>query len=344
MEERITSMIPRYGKLNKTYTEITSGDGLSFEKQKFIHDFYKEYEDTQTFEKALISLMLETEGTHFSILLNSLKREIENNISMYNTCKEFFDRLDIEHICRQHERCHDRDIERQMQITNEYYRELMEANGSLEAVGFREHDRQEEELLERRYDRCKREYDKEKAKLDELYRQKEQARREALQCLQNRCGDICRLGGSLLAILDKYLTDQKKKEGEEKEIPSSGTTPASPPAYFPMRLLSAIYEKCNSEQFEAVPEADFYAGMNLQPCRNRLKIRPGEKARVCYLIFLMGETLSNQDREKWKDEIMRLLDIDIKYYKSKYKAPVPRTDLASDSNQEFAKEMRLIFR
>lgn len=93
--------------------------------------------------------MLETEGTHFSILLNSLKREIENNISMYNTCKEFFDRLDIEHICRQHERCHDRDIERQMQITNEYYRELMEANGSLEAVGFREHDRQEEERLEK---------------------------------------------------------------------------------------------------------------------------------------------------------------------------------------------------
>lgn len=165
-------MIPRYGKLNKTYTEITSGDGLSFEKQKFIHDFYKEYEDTQTFEKAIISLMLETEGTHFSILLNSLKREIENNISMYNTCKEFFDRLDIEHICRQHERCHDRDIERQMQITNEYYRELMEANGSLEAVGFREHDRQEEERLEKRYGQCKREYDREKAKLDELYAQK----------------------------------------------------------------------------------------------------------------------------------------------------------------------------
>ena len=342
MEERITSMIPRYGKLNKTYTEITSGDGLSFEKQKFIHDFYKEYEDTQTFEKALISLMLETEGTHFSILLNSLKREIENNISMYNTCKEFFDRLDIEHICRQHERCHDRDIERQMQITNEYYRELMEANGSLEAVGFREHDRQEEELLERRYERCKREYDKEKTKLDELYRQKEQARREALQCLQNRCGDICRLGGSLLAILEKYLTDQKKKEGEEKEMSASGTTPASPPAYFPMRLLSAIYEKCNGEQFEAVSELDFYASMNLQPCEGRLKIRPREKARVCYLIFLMGETLPKPDREKWKEDIMNLLGIDDTYYKSKYKEPV--SDFPSDSNREFAKEMRSIFR
>ena len=224
-----------------------------------------------------------------------------------------------------------------MKVTNGYYRELMEANGSLEAVGFREHDRQEEELLERRYERCKREYDKEKAKLDELYRQKGQARREALQCLKNRCGDICRLGGSLLAILEKYLTDQK--EGEEKE---TATTPTSQPAYFPMKLLSVIYEKCNGEQFEAVSELDFYASMNLQPCEGRLKTRPREKARVCYLIFLMSETLPKPDREKWKEDIMNLLGIDDAYYKSKYKEPV--SDFPSDSNQEFAKEMRSIFR
>ncbi|MCE9424806.1 hypothetical protein K0H28_21550, partial [Bacteroides fragilis] len=202
-----------------------------------------------------------------------------------------------------------------------------------------EHDRQEEELLERRYERCKREYDKEKAKLDELYKQKEQARREALQCLKNRCGDICRLGGSLLAILEKYLTDQKKKEGEEKE---AATTPTSQPAYFPMKLLSAVYERCNGEQFEAVSELDFYASMNLQPCEGRLKIRPREKARVCYLIFLMGETLPKPDREKWKGDIMNLLGIDDAYYKSKYKEPV--SDFPSDSNQVFAKEMRSIFR
>ena len=172
--------------------------------------------------------------------------------------------------------------------------------------------------------------------------EKEQARREALQCLQNRCGDICRLGGSLLAILEKYLTDQKKKEGEEKEMSASGTTPASPPAYFPMRLLSAIYEKCNGEQFEAVSELDFYASMNLQPCEGRLKTRPREKARVCYLIFLMGETLPKPDREKWKEDIMNLLGIDDTYYKSKYKEPV--SDFPSESNREFAKEMRSIFR
>ena len=41
MEERITSMIPRYGKLNKIYTEIMSGGSFSFEKQQFISDFYR---------------------------------------------------------------------------------------------------------------------------------------------------------------------------------------------------------------------------------------------------------------------------------------------------------------
>ena len=39
MEERITSMIPRYGKLNKIYTEIMSGGSFSFEKQQLISDF-----------------------------------------------------------------------------------------------------------------------------------------------------------------------------------------------------------------------------------------------------------------------------------------------------------------
>lgn len=233
MEERITSMIPRYGKLNKTYTEITSGDGLSFEKQKFIHDFYKEYEDTQTFEKALISLMLETEDTHFSILLNSLKREIENNMSIYNTYRDLFDSLDTQYICHLHEDRFDWDIDRQTKITREYSRELTEANGSLESVGFREHNRQEEELLEKRYERCKQEYDREKAKLDELYAKKKQARQEALQYLKNRCGDIYRLDGSLLAILDKYMTGQKKKGEEEKESSASDTISKKSPVYFP---------------------------------------------------------------------------------------------------------------
>ena len=82
--------------------------------------------------------------------------------------------------------------------------------------------------------------------------------------------------------------------------------------------------------------------MNLQPCESRLKIRPREKARVCYLIFLMGETLPKQDRESWKVAVMELLGIEESYYKSKYKEPV--SDFPSDTNQEFAKKMKTVFR
>ena len=64
MEERITSMIPRYGKLNKIYTEIMSGGSFSFEKQQLISAFSREYGDTQPFETALISLMLEMDAAH----------------------------------------------------------------------------------------------------------------------------------------------------------------------------------------------------------------------------------------------------------------------------------------
>ena len=56
----ITSMIPQYGELNRMYTDILSGKGFSFEKQKFISDFYKQHEDTQAFETSLIGMVLET--------------------------------------------------------------------------------------------------------------------------------------------------------------------------------------------------------------------------------------------------------------------------------------------
>ena len=176
----ITSMIPQYGELNRIYTDILSGKGFSFEKQKFISDFYRQHEDTQAFETSLIGMVFETDAEHRSLLLNSLKREIESNISIYNANQPRLDNIDTWLISRDHADRFDWSIDNQMKTTREYNKELIEANGSLEAMVYRAHDRQEEELLNRRYDRCKREYEKEKAKLDELYDKKKQATKEAL--------------------------------------------------------------------------------------------------------------------------------------------------------------------
>ena len=106
-------------------------------------------------------------------------------------------------------------------------------------------------------------------------------------------------------------------------------------------LLSLIHKVCVGEQFEDIATQDFYANMNLYSCKKELKIKAREKIRVCYLIFLMSEKLSKQYRDEWRSQILKLLDIDESYYRSKYKEPV--SDFPSDSNQKFAKEMESIF-
>ena len=52
--------------------------------------------------------------------------------------------------------------------------------------------------------------------------------------------------------------------------------------------------------------------------------------------------LQQEISERWQRNILKILDIEESYYKSKYKEPV--SDFPSDSNRKFAKEMDGIFR
>lgn len=158
-----------------------------------------------------------------------------------------------------------------------------------------------------------------------------------------------------MGILTKYVPDEESQPNEadrqsrtdsqpetETATASATATTAGLPEYFSMKLLSIIHEVCAGEQFEDITAPDFYACMNLHPCQCVLKIKPREKIRVCYLISLMREQLPGQDKDKWKEAILKHLDIDEDYYKSKYREPV--SDLPSIPNQKFAKEMDGIFR
>ena len=112
--------------------------------------------------------------------------------------------------------------------------------------------------------------------------------------------------------------------------------------YFNMELLSLIHVTCVGEQFENISEHDFYTCRTCYQATPNPKSDREEKIRTCYLIFLMSEKLPKQDRENWKRNILKILDIEESYYKSKYKEPV--SDFPSDSNRKFAKEMDGIFR
>ena len=332
-------MIPQYGELNRIYRDYIDNYSFSFDRQKFISDFYQEYNDMKSFEAAILELVLDKQKEQYTLILNSLKTEIEKSIQAYEI-RPLSDRA-IERACYQHMERYSQEIEAQLDVTRSLSKPLNEANNRYDSIGYREHTAEEEKQAEKEYERCKAEYDREKAKLNKLYDQQKATRTEAFQYMKNCCADIYRQSCLFLDILKKYIPDGKQENKSSEPISQQETTEEQQ-EYFSMKLLSLIHEVCIGEQFEEISALDFYANMNLHPCNCKLKIKPREKIRVCYLIFLMSEKLSKQDRDKWKDRILKLLDIDDSYYKSKYKEPV--SDFPSDSNQNFAKEMEHIFR
>ena len=339
MAGKIQTMIPQYGELNRIYRDYIDNYAFSFDRQKFISDFYQEYNDMKSFEAAILELVLDKKKEQYTLILNSLKTEIEKSIQAYEI-RPLSDRA-IERACYQHMERYSQEIEAQLDVTRSLSKPLNEANNRYDSIGYREHTAEEEKQAEKEYERCKAEYDREKAKLNKLYDQQKATRTEAFQYMKNCCADIYRQSCLFLDILKKYIPDGKQENKSSEPISQQETTEEQQ-EYFSMKLLSLIHEVCEGEQFEEISAPDFYANMNLHPCNCKLKIKPREKIRVCYLIFLMSEKLSKQDRDKWKDRILKLLDIDDCYYKSKYKEPV--SDFPSDSNQNFAKEMEHIFR
>ncbi|CCY02750.1 putative uncharacterized protein [Prevotella sp. CAG:924] len=52
MADKIQTMIPRYGELNRIYRDYIDNRVFSFDRQKFISDFCQEYNDMKSFEAA----------------------------------------------------------------------------------------------------------------------------------------------------------------------------------------------------------------------------------------------------------------------------------------------------
>ena len=335
MADVITALIPRYGELNRIYKDWFENKGFSFEKQKFIAKFYLDYNDITALESAILKLVLYFPQEQYTLLLNSLKKEVCENISYYRKGRMPGEQT-VYNVCFRTSDIYKEAIEEQQYRMTKLHAPLNEAYNRYDSIGYREHTVEDEKRAEMEYERCKAEYDEEKVKLTELYDLQKQTREEALQYAECRFDEIYRLSCHLKETLAKYVPDETNEPEEPaKQEPTQPNEPdiqeealeEEQHEYFNMKLLSLIHEVCVGEQFEDITAPDFYACMNLHPCKCRLKIKPREKVRVCYLIFLMSNRLPKQEREKWKEDILKHLDIEEGYYKSKYRDPV--SDLPS---------------
>ena len=326
---QITDFIPQYQEVNVIFSRFLESEKFGFEEQKNITHFYNRYKDVKLFEKMIFDIIFSKDSRREKMLLSSIKFEIDRNITIYETGRHYFDEIEMENVNDDAAVKYLEEIETQVRVTNQCGAEFLEVAALWENCfnlhGI-DHDAWE------KYDSLLEKHHTEIEKLNELYRKHKAVMEEAKEYEENMFRPIYELSKIFLSIIQKYMPE----EGEQPQSTNDTATP-----YFDMALVSAIYGVCNCEQFEDIPELEFYNNLNLLSSSDRLRIRPKEKARVCYLVYLLGERLSKDQREEWKDAILRQLDIETYYYKSKYKEPV--SDFPSDSNRKFAKEMEKIF-
>ena len=150
MKDVITTLIPRYGELNRIYKDWFDNKGFSFEKQKFITKFYLDYNDVTVLETAILELVFHLPQEQYTLILNSLKKEVCENISYYKKgCMP--DEQTVYNICFRVSEIYKEAIEEQQYKTTKLHAPLNEAYHRYDSIGYREHTAEDEKRAEMEY-------------------------------------------------------------------------------------------------------------------------------------------------------------------------------------------------
>ena len=324
---QITDILPQYTQLNRIISEVSNRHSIEFSEQQFVADFHTQFDNIQSFEAMLIDLTMNTDPERHKTLIESLSVEIQNNIRLISSNKIVLENLNIEKTCDNFANQYETQISNQLHNTQAVWKELSEVNNSLDAIGFRQHTEQEEKRLWEKHKTLTEKYNAEKVILSELYEKQEFAIKTAKKYQDNYFPKILSLSHKLNEIIQKYVSKatQNLPEG----------------AFFDMATSSNIHRICNNTIFENLSETDFYTAINLLATDKILKLKQGEKTRVCFLIYKMYENIKSGNKTEWRTSILQQLEIDESYYKSKYKEPI--SEVPSRKSEQFARKIKELF-
>jgi hypothetical protein len=341
MDNTITviELIPAYSNLKDIYSQVIRSRGISFINQCQVTSFYNQYYGKiKGFDRMIVDLLMQKDHHTCGILINRLKNTILEIIKIYDQNNELLNSLDIDSICQKVARQYDTVIQEQSHKTREYSKELNNIDGTLDMLPYRESSKDEEQFLSRKRDSVKVLYNEEKKKLSSFYELQKEAWDAAGRNNKNRFEDIHSLSLSLLMGIESYFTDRDHiATAGDKEI----TPPVTTAPYFDMGIISAVHKECNGQQFEAIAEIDLYNILNLLPSPCNLSIRPGEKTRICYLIYKLYESINTPLKTQWRTDILKKLNIKESLYLAKYKEPV--SDLPSRKSENFSERINELF-
>ena len=165
MAGKIQTMIPQYGELNRIYRDYIDNYAFSFDRQKFISDFYQEYKNLNSFEAAILELVLDKQKEQYTLILNSLKTEIEKSIQAYEI-RPLSDRA-IERACYQHMERYSQEIEAQLDVTRSLSKPLNEANNRYDSIVTGSSSRREKNRQRKNMNAARLKYDREKSQTEQ---------------------------------------------------------------------------------------------------------------------------------------------------------------------------------
>lgn len=225
----IIDFLPQYRELNTLFTNVVSSGIVRYNEQKVITSFYRQHSDIKEFEKMILDIVIEKDKYICILLLSGIKIEVENNIRLYESGKESLNAINTLEVCRKEASRYDYAIKAQLKTVTEYSKELNQINGSLEAMGFREHTPQEETRLWQQHEYQTKRYNEEKEKLTSLYSQQKIAKTETAQYCKKLFGEIYNLSISFFAVLNCYLTSEAPVVELSTEIIEERTEPEPAP-------------------------------------------------------------------------------------------------------------------
>lgn len=213
----IKDFLPLYREINTIVSKVIDDRDISFPEQCTLTNFYNSHKDEKAFEQMILDIVIAGDEQKWFFLLNHIQIEAEKYIGLYESGKDILDGIDINGLCMGVSSRFDELIKRQSEVTAEARKELNTVNGSLEAIGFREHTKEEEQRLEREHDYLTKIHNEEKDKLESLYDEKRKLELEVAKYSRNIFADIYGLSQSFLAIVENYIPIPLKEKMPETE-------------------------------------------------------------------------------------------------------------------------------
>ena len=330
MSKTLIYFIPSLSSVSKIFLGKVAEMGLLKTNAIELVTFFDSFPSVQVIESAILEQIKDNSKEQRNLIFNSLYKELSTISETYQNNKALFDGLEVRHLWDSELLYIEKEIDKQLKKTRQASDELREVTNSYEMTPFNGMPQNEVEILEQRLDKLTNEYNKEKEKLNKLYDEKNKIKDLIRNIPDNLFKLIAQKSESLIPIVQKYLDEPQKSSesiNSDKFI-----------IYFPMSLVSSIYEACNGKQFEEMPEIDFFHFLNLYPNYKPITPKKGEKTRICYLINQLSNTLSQEKKDRWLKDFLKLVGIDYSFYRAKYRDAVG--DLPSEVNQEFAESLK----